>query len=429
MTLSLSPNPTKPLKALPWWRREYLTLSYRLTFFREFAFHLKCGLNGEQALEAVITSNADYFGRTIFQHVLDALAAGKRFDEALRHTNMLQGRDLEWLANRLENLSLLDRLEILIGRLERTAKFWHFSTPNFWFHWVAFVFVAFTLFAYGDKIYRLSDESSVWRRFASPDALQAMQHLIWQNTLLVNIAILGAIAMAVYLIGFGLYFKTRLGRWLSPFLVTRSLLYRFLAGDALFSLAQLVRRGIPLDQAASVLQKTAHPLMADRLRQAAEFFAAGAPPQQGLAKLLPIGQSAGSADYYQNAGYLADWLDHLASRTIRFSSELYGVIKFNIKMLAEIFIVLSLSHIFWTTQTLTNLSLDFSMASLATSAQTLQELQSETRVQPKPQLQPDAPQGQPVQPQQSGQQPAPMPDTQSQAPLPNPRTPIMPTNN
>ncbi|MBU3655013.1 MAG: hypothetical protein FGM23_01440 [Alphaproteobacteria bacterium] len=281
MTINLSPlsnnAASNPLKTLPWWRREYLTLSYRLTFIKEFAFHLKCGLSGEKALEAVITSNADYFSRPIFQQVLSALAAGGSFQDALRYTQMLQRRDLEWLATPLGHLSLYDRLDVLINRLERTAKFWHFSTPNFWFHWIAFAFVGFTLYAYGDKIFPLADETSVWSRFASPDRLEALKHLIWMNHLLVNIAILGALAMILYLVGFALYFKTRLGRWLSPFLVTRSLLYRFLAGDTLFSLAQLVRKGVPLAQAVSVLQPTAHPLMADRLQQAAAIFAAGAP--------------------------------------------------------------------------------------------------------------------------------------------------------
>ncbi len=404
MTISLSPLPNNApsnlLKALPWWRREYLTLSYRLTFIKEFAFHLKCGLSGEKALEAVITSNADYFSRPIFQQVLNALAAGGSFQDALRYTQMLQRRDLEWLATPLGHLSLYDRLDVLINRLERTSKFWHFSTPNFWFHWIAFAFVGFTLYAYGDKIFPLADETSVWSRFASPDRLEALKHLIWMNHLLVNIAILGALAMILYLVGFALYFKTRLGRWLSPFLVTRSLLYRFLAGDTLFSLAQLVRKGVPLAQAVSVLQPTAHPLMADRLQQAAAIFAAGAPPQQALAKLLPGGQAAGSADYYQDSGYLADWLEHLAGRTIQFSSELYTIIKFNIKTMAEAFVVVALTYIIWTTQTLTNVSLNFSMASLAASAQTLQELQSEQ----KPPLQ--QPQSQPqIQPQPELQQP------------------------
>lgn len=409
MTINLSPLSnnapnnavSNPLKTLPWWRREYLTLSYRLTFIKEFAFHLKCGLSGEKALEAVITSNADYFSRPIFQQVLNALAAGGSFQDALRYTQMLQRRDLEWLATPLGHLSLYDRLDVLINRLERTAKFWHFSTPNFWFHWIAFAFVGFTLYAYGDKIFPLADETSVWSRFASPDRLEALKHLIWMNHLLVNIAILGALAMILYLVGFALYFKTRLGRWLSPFLVTRSLLYRFLAGDTLFSLAQLVRKGVPLAQAVSVLQPTAHPLMADRLQQATAIFAAGAPPQQALAKLLPGGQAAGSADYYQDSGYLADWLEHLAGRTIRFSSELYTIIKFNIKTMAEAFVVVALTYIIWTTQTLTNVSLNFSMASLAASAQTLQELQSEQ----KPPLQ--QPQSQPqIQPQPELQQPA-----------------------
>lgn len=396
MTISLSPLPNNApsnlLKALPWWRREYLTLSYRLTFIKEFAFHLKCGLSGEKALEAVITSNSDYFSRPIFQHALSALAAGKSFQDALRYTQILQRRDLEWLANTLGNLSLYDRLDILINRLERTSKFWHFSTPNFWFHWVAFVFVGFTLYAYGDKIFPLADETSVWSGFASPERLAKLKHLIWMNHLLVNIAIFGVIAMAAYLIGFALYFKTRLGRWLSPFLVTRSLLYRFLAGDTLFSLAQLVRKGVPLAQAVSVLQPTAHPLMADRLQQSAEVFAAGAPPQQGLAKLLPIGQAAGSADYYQDSTYLADWLEHLAGRTIRFSSDLYNMIKLYIKMASEVFVVLAITYIIWTSQILTNESLKFSMASLAASAQTMQELLSEPKPQPpsKPQLQPQS---------------------------------------
>lgn len=411
VTISLSPLPNNApsnlLKALPWWRREYLTLSYRLTFIKEFAFHLKCGLSGEKALEAVITSNSDYFSRPIFQHVLSALAAGKSFQDALRYTQILQKRDLEWLANTLGNLSLYDRLDILINRLERTAKFWHFSTPNFWFHWVAFVFVGFTLYAYGDKIFPLVDETSVWSRFASPERLEALKHLIWLNNLLVNIAILGAVAMILYLIGFALYFKTRLGRWLSPFLVTRSLLYRFLAGDTLFSLAQLVRKGVPLAQAISVLQPTAHPLMADRLQQASEVFAAGAPPQQGLAKLLPSGQAAGSADYYQDSTYLADWLEHLAGRTIRYSSELYNIIKFNIKTLAEVFVVVALTHIIWTTQTLTNVSLNFSMASLAASAQTMQELQSEPKSQPQSQPQPELMQKPEAQPPESAQPAAP----------------------
>lgn len=408
MTINLSPlsnnapnnAASNPLKTLPWWRREYLTLSYRLTFIKEFAFHLKCGLSGEKALEAVITSNADYFSRPIFQQVLNALAAGGSFQDALRYTQMLQRRDLEWLATPLGHLSLYDRLDVLINRLERTAKFWHFSTPNFWFHWIAFAFVGFTLYAYGDKIFPLADETSVWSRFASPDRLEALKHLIWMNHLLVNIAILGALAMILYLVGFALYFKTRLGRWLSPFLVTRSLLYRFLAGDTLFSLAQLVRKGVPLAQAVSVLQPTAHPLMADRLQQAAAIFAAGAPPQQALAKLLPGGQAAGSADYYQDSGYLADWLEHLAGRTIRFSSELYTIIKFNIKTMAEAFVVVALTYIIWTTQTLTNVSLNFSMASLAASAQTLQELQSEQKTPLQPQSQPQ------IQPQPELQQPA-----------------------
>ncbi|MBU3655014.1 MAG: hypothetical protein FGM23_01445 [Alphaproteobacteria bacterium] len=69
--------------------------------------------------------------------------------------------------------------------------------------------------------------------------------------------------------------------------------------------------------------------------------------------------------------------------------------------MAEAFVVVALTYIIWTTQTLTNVSLNFSMASLAASAQTLQELQSEQ----KPPLQ--QPQSQPqIQPQPELQQPA-----------------------
>jgi len=97
---------------------------------------------------------------------------------------------------------------------------------------------------------------------------------------------------------------------------------------------------------------------------------------------------------------LADWLEHLAGRTIRFSSELYTIIKFNIKTMAEAFVVVALTYIIWTTQTLTNVSLNFSMASLAASAQTLQELQSEQKTPLQPQSQPQ------IQPQPELQQPA-----------------------
>ena len=56
--------------------------------------------------------------------------------------------------------------------------------------------------------------------------------------------------------------------------------------------------------------------------------------------------------------------------------------------LAEVFVVVALTHIIWTTQTLTNVSLNFSMASLAASAQTMQELQSEQKPPLQPQSQP-----------------------------------------
>jgi hypothetical protein len=357
-----------------WWKKQYLTLAYRLNFLREFAFHLHQGLSGEKALAASIQGDADYARQPSFQQALAKLNAGEDFAAAMSETGLIQRRDLQWLANDTPKLSVSDRLDILLGRLERTAKFWNFSLPNFWFYWAAFLLVGFTLLAYGHSITPLADETSVWSRFIPTEQFESLGHLVWLTNILVNMAFFGIIAIVVYIVGFFLYVKTKLGSLLSPFIVTRSLLYRFLVGDVLFVLAQLVRLGFSLPEALAIVEKNGvHPLLRESLNQSLASLAAGDPTETALGKLLPNTLTAGSAEHYHDNPKLADWLQHLAERTIMFSSNLYATLKLNVKLLTEVFIVFALLHVFWTTQTLTNISVHFSMESLAASARALHQ--------------------------------------------------------